>query len=282
MNLGYFYYKVLMEKIINIPKYQEYLKTFKKEKAPNLEQLKDEKNNLYKDLFNFTPTILEEEFEYRGFEKKEFTLNVQGKGLFIGIGYTHEIPSVKGQLINGFYFDYTTGLPLIPGSSIKGTIKSIFPYKDEELEEILNKKSKEKNYEEIEFLYKEINKGKKENIKKLLDLEEEKIFKLRDEIFEYGDIFLDAYIVSDGKIFDVDYFAPHPDKFSHPVPLKFLKIKPNVKFKFRFLLKKDLSILNVNQRLRLFREIIIQNGLGAKTNENYGRFYKEHRKRNKK
>ena len=264
MNLGYFYYKVLMDKIINLPQYRRYLETFDKELALDLEKIDEE---FYQELLDFKNDILEEEFNYKGYEKKEFTLKTTAKGLFVGIGYIHEIPSVKGQFINGFYFDYTTGLPVIPGSSIKGVIRSAFPYKDEELKAILKDASSDKK-----FLYEEINKGKMEKIKEFTNLEDNDIFELRNEIFEYGDIFLDAYIISKGKIFDVDCFAPHKDEFSHPVPLKFLKIKEGTKFKFRFLLSNKPKILSKNKRLELFKKIIIFNGLGAKTNENYGRF----------
>jgi len=279
MNLGLFYYKILIDKILNNEKYKKYLENFDKKLALNLEDIdKKNKNKFYEELLNYENiSILEEEFNYRGYEKQEFTLEVKGKGVFIGLGYTHEIPAVKGQLINGFYFDYSTGKPIIPGSSIKGVIRSGFPYTDKELQEKISNqiKNKEDKAKDIKFLYEEINKGKLETIKEILkelgfNLNEEDIFKLRDEIFEYGDIFLDAYIISRGKIFDIDYFAPHDDEFSHPVPLKFLKITQGVKFKFRFLVKD--GILTANQKKSLLKKIILVNGLGAKVNENYGRF----------
>ena len=280
MNLGYFYYKILMDKIIALPEYQRYLQSFDKKKAPDIQK----KQGIIKPLFE-NSFFMEEEFEYAGYEKKEFNLKVKGKGLLIGVGYTHEIPAVKGQFINGFYFDYTTGMPLIPGSSIKGAIRSTFPYKKDELKSILKKIKKsyedkkdelksilKKSYEDKKFTYEEINKGKMQYIKKLTSLNENEIFVLRDEIFNYGDIFLDAYIISKGKFFDEDYFAPQTDEFSHPVPLKFLRIKEGIEFKFRFLLKPNFKILNINERAEFFKKIIQSNGLGAKTNENYGRF----------
>ncbi|MCD6433141.1 MAG: hypothetical protein J7L21_03790, partial [Sulfurimonas sp.] len=48
-------------------------------------------------------------------------------GLILGSGNTHELPDIKGQAILGFHFDYTSGLPVIQGSSIKGVLKSAFP-----------------------------------------------------------------------------------------------------------------------------------------------------------
>ena len=266
MNLGYLYYKVFMDKIVKLEQYQKYLKKFDKNIAPDLDKID---KNFYKEILDFNNDKNfenDENFEYKGYTKKDFTLTLSSKGLFTGIGYTHEIPSVKGQLINGFYFDYTTGLPMIAGSSIKGAIRSVFPFSKDELNSIIKNLSEDKK-----FLYKEINKGKLNKIIELTNLDEDKIFELRDEIFNYGDIFLDAYIISNGKIFDIDYFAPHKDEFSHPVPLKFLKIKESTQFKFRFLLKPS-KIFDEKQKIELFKKLILFNGLGAKTNENYGQF----------
>ena len=48
-------------------------------------------------------------------------------GLITGSGLPHQTGS-KGEFKLGFQFDYTTGLPYIPGSSIKGTLRSMFPF----------------------------------------------------------------------------------------------------------------------------------------------------------
>lgn len=47
-------------------------------------------------------------------------------GLIAGTGYTHET-GTKDEFKLGFFFDHTTGLPVIPGSSVKGVLRSIFP-----------------------------------------------------------------------------------------------------------------------------------------------------------
>ena len=59
----------------------------------------------------------------------DFTLETTYPGLLLGSGYQHEV-KVEGELKLGFSFDHTTGLPIIPGSSIKGTIRSIWPMKN--------------------------------------------------------------------------------------------------------------------------------------------------------
>src|SRR5690606_22651360 len=47
-------------------------------------------------------------------------------GLIIGTGVAHET-GLKGEMKLGLSFDYTTGLPYIPGSSVKGILRSVFP-----------------------------------------------------------------------------------------------------------------------------------------------------------
>src|SRR5690606_9438219 len=50
-------------------------------------------------------------------------------GLLIGSGYQHESGG-ENEFKIGFFFDYTTGLPQIPGSSVKGVLRSSFPGRD--------------------------------------------------------------------------------------------------------------------------------------------------------
>lgn len=55
-----------------------------------------------------------------------FALETTYPGLLIGTGYSHET-GTAGEFKLGFYFDHTSGLPVIPGSSIKGILRSAFP-----------------------------------------------------------------------------------------------------------------------------------------------------------
>ena len=160
-------------------------------------------------------------------------------GLILGSGYLHELPSIEGQAILGFDFDYTTGLPIIRGSSIKGLLRSAFLHK-----------------EYIDELLDELRIEKKENIEQ--------------ELFENGKvIFLDAEIVhvgSDGVLKD-DYITPHKSEFEDPKPLRFIKVAPGVTFEFRFIFKEEYE-----EYLELFKRVILDLGLGAKTNVGYGKF----------
>ncbi len=60
---------------------------------------------------------------------KGFRLTTTYPGLIIGAGYSHyainEGEDSDYQL--GFFFDHTLGVPIIPGSSIKGVLKNVFP-----------------------------------------------------------------------------------------------------------------------------------------------------------
>ena len=164
-------------------------------------------------------------------------------GLIVGSGNMHEIPDVKGQAILGFHFDYTTGLPVIAGSSIKGVLRGAFKHP--------------------------------EYIKEYIKVESVK--ELEEEIFDNGDIFFDAEIIkanSYDKILGDDYITPHNNPLKDPIPLRFIKVLPDVTFLFQFELSKSkLSDREVTkyEKERLFRKILGDLGLGAKTNVGYGK-----------
>jgi len=179
---------------------------------------------------------------------KHFKATTTYPGLLLGSGNVHELPSVEGQAILGFYFDYTTGLPVIPGSSVKGVLRSAFEHED--------------------------------YIRSLLEDDEINVKALGREIFgqENGDIevskgldiFFDAEIISGSQIIGDDYLTPHGDGISEPVPLRFIKVMPGVTFMFDFKLHNGLISKEV--KLKLFMHILEDLGIGAKTNVGYGKF----------
>lgn len=164
-------------------------------------------------------------------------------GLLLGSGNAHELPSIEGQVILGFHFDYTTGLPVIQGSSIKGVLRSVFKHW-----EYVAEYSGLKTKDEVEALEK--------------------------EIFDNGDIFHDAVIIkadSYDKILGDDFLAPHgDDPLKNPIPLRFIKVLPNVTFRFDFELSDGL--IKKDEKRKLFENILRDLGLGAKTNVGYGKF----------
>ena len=159
-------------------------------------------------------------------------------GLILGSGNAHELPSIEGQVILGFHFDYTSGLPVIQGSSIKGVLRSAFKYP--------------------------------EYIKEYVD-DEVDVEALEKEIFNNGDVFFDATIMSNGKILSDDFLTPHgDDPLKNPIPLRFIKVLPNVTFRFDFELSD--GILIKESKAILFANILSDLGIGAKTNVGYGKF----------
>jgi len=193
-----------------------------------------------------------------------FKLKVAYPGLLIGTGYFHGIPDDNNDVKSGFYFDYISGYPVIPGSSVKGVLKSFFggdePCKDKFLEEKskLIKDILQKDMD-IEKLRKEIFNGVDENEKDI------NIYK-RDK-------FLDAYILNvKDKFLVFDYITPH-EQFKDPVPIRFLKVAPGVEFVFNFELND--GIISAEEKEKLFFELLKLNGVGAKTNSGYGSFEEE-------
>jgi len=164
-------------------------------------------------------------------------------GLLIGSGYNHPTKGNKDDYQLGFFFDHTTGLPLITGSSIKGVLNSLFQ-------------------DDNKFDY----------LKEVYGIEEERE-PMQKRLFKSGEtIFYDAYIIgtdNKGEIFGSDYITSHYSdepmgEFKEPNPVKFLKILPEVTWQFQFKAEKE--------DIELFKKIILDFGLGAKTNVGYGQF----------
>lgn len=246
-----------------------------------------------------------------------FDLVTTYPGLMIGTGYAHG-SGLQGEFKTGFFFDHTTGLPVIPGSSVKGVLRSMFPGMYLEKAEKCKKEGKRKEGKDEDEIETEIKfwKNKASNRKAfieglLADIgipvsdDPDFVIKLENEIFEgmYGstadrtdskchfsmkdrDIFFDAVITKgDGTlIFNDEFITPHKNPLQNPIPLQLLKIRPNVTFTFQFKLgesysvdENDISVsrprlLTADQRLELFRQLLLVLGVGAKTNTGFGQF----------
>ncbi len=166
----------------------------------------------------------------------------------------------------GFSFDYVTGLPYIPGSSIKGMLRaSIEKYKTDVcqwLEDNIGILTDDRLFKEM--IYEIFGDGND-------DVDNDKI-KNNTDVLE-RDVFLDAIIIdgSNDKILKSDYITPHPYMFKNPIPIRILAIKPEVKLEFHFLLReKIIAKMNREQRFELYKGLILDLGIGAKTNTGYG------------
>lgn len=185
-------------------------------------------------------------------DPKRFLLKTVYPGLLIGTGYAHGVDSDSDIKI-GFSFDFVTGQPYIPGSSVKGLLRSYFAHP-----EVVTTFLNDENI----------------NVKAL----ENSIFGTQDEVSDDGvDVFFDAVIKrgdEKGRVMGYDAITPHgTDLTKNPVPIKILKVLPDVAFEFSFKLKDsviDGKTVTAAQKLDLFEQLLITFGIGAKTNVGYG------------
>ena len=207
-------------------------------------------------------------------------------GLVFGTGITHQTGEKnENEFKLGLFFDHTTGNPMIPGSSVKGLLRSVFPNsikkKKTDTEEVINNQ----RYREPRRKY--ILKILNELLAKPSEMIDINIDNLENEIFEgftengeektlipiyQRDIFFDAYPVKvKNKFLGIDYITPHYNaKLKNPIPVQFLKIMPGVTFQFNFNLNNGL--IKSQEKLALFNRILSDIGIGAKTNVGYGQF----------
>lgn len=292
--------------------------------APEERNEKERKEYFEKHFVVKNKVILEQEFSVNTsaaivseLAKSNISLKTTYPGLTLGTGYTHETGEL-GEFKLGFFFDHTTGYPCIPGSTVKGCLRSMFPKKEGDDSDELSNASEKYNYlasvirelphvlesilienelgEEydqkehpkreafIDQLEMEIFEGKKPVIKEDGSVENQPIC-----IYE-RDIFFDAYLVSTDHpainrstyknqkpFIGDDYITPHVNRkkpemspFTSPIPLMFLKILPEVTIQFQFDVKDGL--LTKEQKEELFRRLLLDFGIGAKTNVGYGQF----------
>lgn len=181
-------------------------------------------------------------------------------GLLTGIGLVHDSKKLDGAYNLGMHFDYTYGMPIVYGSSVKGVLKTYF--KDFFLKHYPDRES------DVESLMKLIFEGKNP------EYDEKKDTPKYISIYE-RDVFFDAVIVDsyEGHFLEDDFITPHPDPLKNPTPIKMLKIAPGCKIEFRFKLNnhkiKDREYTS-DFILKIFEDILTTVGIGAKTNVGYG------------
>ena len=202
---------------------------------------------------------------------KSFELKTTYPGLLAGSGYLHEF-SIEEALMLGFSFDHSSGLPCIPASSVKG---------------LLRYACEVNNGAYLRQLVGEVVSG-------LIGFEPKRFV---EEVFDgttgdsrigiyQRDIFFDALPIrslnNDAHFMGEDFITPHInrddrkfDGLKNPVPLKFLKVLPEVTFQFNFLLRGEKAGLSAQNREDLFKKILLELGIGAKTNVGYGQFVEE-------
>ncbi|MBK9107300.1 MAG: type III-B CRISPR module RAMP protein Cmr6 [Saprospiraceae bacterium] len=234
-----------------------------------------------------------------------FNLTVDWPGMMMGLGYGHGAKTGadnkshphETEVKTGFYFDFTTGIPVVTGSSVKGILRSHFP----------NRIKCNKNDQDCESLKKAMTNRiisiLKEILNKTWDAEkvnifEQVVFEGKDEVFEGSkkiinsipstnqDIFLEAFPCKgvNAKVLNTnipddvndaflgeDVLTPHDHPLRNPVPIKHIKLLPGVEMKFQFLLN-DKGGLTSGEKLTLFKYLLENFGAGARRGTGFGQF----------
>lgn len=203
-------------------------------------------------------------------------MRVQAPGLLIGSGLAHGLPGSEEDVKTGLQFDYTSGLPVIPGSSVKGVIRSAFPTIKEDKGQSNEADVEKLNY--IKSLIADIPEFSS------LVLEDNDILELGNQMYNHGDIFADALLVGYGtrmkqhgpvkQVLTEDYITPHTGgPLAQPVPIKIVKVAPGVTFAFCFKFsetKIGSKKVDADMKKALCAAILQDLGVGAKTNVGYG------------
>lgn len=203
-------------------------------------------------------------------------MRVQAPGLLVGSGLAHGLPGSEEDVKTGLQFDYTSGLPVIPGSSVKGVIRSAFPTIKEDKEQSNEADAEKLNY--IKSLIADIPEFSS------LVLEDNDILELGNQMFNHGDIFADALLVGYGtrmkqhgpvkQVLTEDYITPHTGgPLAQPIPIKIVKVAPGVTFAFCFKFnetKIGAKVVSASMKKALCAAILQDLGVGAKTNVGYG------------
>lgn len=282
MNIGLWFDKILLN---------EYLSLDDKIKASRKELKKWEvaqiKKNMERQWSQYEIIVENQLLPLNTIIDIPFEITTLNPGLVCGIGYGHEI-GYENEFKHGFSFDYTTGLPYIPGSSIKGTLRNAFKIADY-LFTIIDSIAVESLKSKVSKKMVELIKLNKSQIDwKRIELA---IFEGREYVTgekkpsTKKDIFFDSFIskVKDnGEFLYDDYITSHRQEdgsyspLKEPNPVRFIKVKPDVTFKFQFRLDNDVLCDNIIMtgeiKREIFKMILLDIGIGAKTNVGYGQF----------
>lgn len=230
-------------------------------------------------------------------------LAVQNPGLLLGVGYAHEV-GYAGEFKLGFHFDHTNGLPVLPGSSVKGALRSVFPqyrHTEEMPGDFQPGEKAALQQAKANFVVKLLQDAGAQLPPAATTPDGTKFFVHRLElaIFEgwddstldtpvpkhrpmrYHATCFDAFPTSFAEVKNQplllgrDALTPHGDNpLKDPIPLPFLKVLPGVVFSFAFRLS-AFTVQGVKMtaglQSALFAAILETVGMGAKTNVGYGR-----------
>lgn len=203
---------------------------------------------------------------------KKIRAVIQYPGLITGVGLVHDSKKIDGAYNLGMHFDYTFGMPILYGSSVKGVLRQYFK------EFYLNQLDEP----DVNDLFMDIFEGKERDQKNDETNKDGKLVKAyRNKSIYNRDIFFDAVIIKSYKdgngrlhLLENDSITPHGENpLKNPKPIAMLKIASGCTLEFRFLLCESVvegKKYSSEKKLVLFKEILQTVGVGAKTNVGYG------------
>lgn len=199
---------------------------------------------------------------------QKLCFKTQYPGALIGTGYPHQTGNSTGEIQVGFSFDYVTGAPYYPGSSLKGVIRNVFDnaISDEDdnlyicyIRDVLDISiTKELLKEFVKYAF-----GDKNN---------------SNSVIGGTDVFYGGFIVGvpdKDNIIGLDSLTPHgEDLTKSPIPITMLRIMPEVEISFVIDINDNIELdkqgFTKEVRCVLYRKILEDFGIGAKRNVGYG------------
>ncbi|AEE54540.1 type III-B CRISPR module RAMP protein Cmr6 [Haliscomenobacter hydrossis] len=183
---------------------------------------------------------------------------IAGRGILSGVGIKHNM-GLLNELVMGFTFDFTTGMPFIAGSSLKGALRA---HCERNTPTILQPLLENEQHPFTQ--------------KQFVDL----LFEGKDTRNPKAPRWLSTYeqchFIGAAPAVDVllgtDIITPHQHPLKKPTPLPFLKMQAGGHFQFYFYLSAHVtSFFPADQLLDCFAQMLTRYGLGAKTNYDFGR-----------
>lgn len=248
-NMHYHFNSYYMNKIIS-------------ERNVNIENLNKDLvckfNNQMDDFFDISNNYVNDLKEKKS-DIKVLYFEVKYPGILVGLGYPHEVScgEITGQISCGMSLDYVTGMPYIPGSSIKGIIRHIFDCAIDS--KSVNQGCTNNLYQEFLNIICPYNKDvdAKEIIDKYLG---------EESPVNQKDIFYGGYIIgykkglNNYKLIGKENIAPKNEEKSNIINM--LKIRPGTIV--------AVVIKCNDDRMTIYRKILQYVGIGAKTNVGFG------------
>lgn len=209
-------------------------------------------------------------------QKQSVLAQVCYPGLLVGLGNAHQSGMTDPEIQLGITLDPVTGLPFLPGSTVKGILRSAFLQNREYVACLLEEQGLTLSGAQVEEL--ELDSfGKQQPYG---------TYEIKEERGGGKDVFLDAFPVkgdAKGHLLGLENITPHRaekpelEGLTSPVPLNLVKVMPGVVFQFRFQLVdstlgkgEETVTVTAGQKLQLYRQLLLDLGAGAKTNVGFG------------